>query len=201
VLSQIEWSGDLDEGERLLGDIRERLRPAASVLDRVPFLVIQTAIDQMFAAGNYSYGKNGFAQDISDDLIDVLVAHAGEIESPLDQIEVLSMGGAIARVDSDATAYPFRDARWLINIAAVWPTAGRSDYEIRWVRNGFAAAEPHLSDGAYVNFMGPEEDAAAALAYGSTLKRLQAVKATYDPENLFRLNQNVLPAASGRSDE
>jgi FAD/FMN-containing dehydrogenase len=95
---------------------------------------------------------------------------------------------------ADATAFPFRDARWLINVPATWREAADDEREIAWARETYAAIEPFLSEGKYVNFMGDDEDDAAAGAYGRTFERLQEVKAEYDPENVFRLNQNIVPA-------
>ena len=104
------------------------------------------------------------------------------------------MGGAIRRVEDDATAFAHRGARWLVNVPGQWSDPADTESEIAWVRETFAALEPHLTGGAYSNFMEGDELEAAGVAYGTTLGRLREVKATYDPENLFRLNQNVLPA-------
>lgn len=105
------------------------------------------------------------------------------------------MGGAIARVPADATAFPHRQARWLINIPAMWESAdeGEAQAEIGWARRTFAALAPHLMDGRYVNFMDADEEPASTGAYGSTERRLREVKRAWDPNNVFRLNQNIRP--------
>jgi FAD/FMN-containing dehydrogenase len=97
-------------------------------------------------------------------------------------------------VAPDATAFPFRTARWLINVPASWHDAADDESEIAWARGTYAAIRPYLSEGSYVNFMGDDEDDTAATAYGRTMERLQRIKAIYDPENTFRLNQNIKPA-------
>jgi hypothetical protein len=125
-------------------------------------------------------------------LIDALIERGAAIESPITQIEVLAMGGAIARVAPDATAFPYRAVRWLVNIPASWRDAADDDREIAWARGTYAAVQPHLSGGAYANFMGVDDEDADA--YVGTLARLAEVKAVYDPENVFRLNQNIQPA-------
>jgi len=112
------------------------------------------------------------------------------------QVELLALGGAIARVEADATAFPFRNARWLINIPATWRAAADDEREIGWTRATYADIRPHLSEGGYVNFMGDDEDDDTAAAYGRTIERLQRIKAVYDPANVFRLNQNIEPAAA-----
>jgi FAD/FMN-containing dehydrogenase len=196
IMSLVEWSGDREEGRAVLGAIREELQPAASDLAIVPFLTIQTITDEIFAHGFRTYIKAGFVDDLPDALVDALLERAESIESPISQVELLAMGGAISRVAPDATAFPFRGARWLINIPATWSDAADDEREIAWARSTYAAVKPFLSEGNYVNFMGDDEDDTAAGAYGATLVRLQQVKAAYDPDNVFHLNQNVTPAVT-----
>ena len=194
IMSLVEWSGDPEEGRPVLAKIREKLQPAASDLAVVPFLFMQTITDDLFAHGLRTYIKAGFADDLPDGLIDVLLERAASIQSPISQVELLALGGAIARVDASATAFPFRHARWLINIPATWRDAAEDEREIAWARGTHAAVKPYLSEGTYVNFMGDDEDDTAAGAYGRTMERLRQIKAVYDPDNVFRLNQNIQPA-------
>jgi len=194
IMSLVEWSGDAGEGQAMLARIRDELRPAASDLSVVPFLFMQTVTDDLFAHGLRTYIKAGFADDLPDGLVDALLERAALIQSPISQVELLALGGAIARVAPEATAFPFRQARWLINIPATWRDAGDDEREIAWARATHAAVKPYLSEGTYVNFMGDDEDDPAAGAYGRTLERLRRIKAVYDPDNLFRLNQNIQPA-------
>ncbi len=129
--------------------------------------------DDLFAHGLRTYIKAGFAADLPGGLTDALLGRAAEIRSPISQIELLALGGAIARVDPAATAFPFRQARWLINIPATWRDAADDDREIAWARASYAAVKPFLAEGTYVNFMGDDEDEGAAGAYGRTIERLQ----------------------------
>jgi FAD/FMN-containing dehydrogenase len=193
IMSLVEWSGDPEAGRARLAEIRDDLAPAASDLSVVPFLFMQTVTDDLFAHGLRTYIKAGFANDIPDALIDVLLDRATLLESPISQVELLALGGAISRVSPDATAFPFRNAGWLINIPATWRDPADDEREIAWARATYAAIHPHLSEGSYVNFMGDDEDDTAAAAYGRTIERLQQVKALYDPDNTFRLNQNIKP--------
>ena len=98
--------------------------------------------------------------------------------------------------EADATAFPFRQPRWLVNIPATWRDADDDESETAWARATYAAVRPYLSEGGYVNFMGDDEDDDTAAAYGRTIERLQRIKAVYDPDNVFRLNQNIRPAAA-----
>ena len=193
VMSVIEWSGDPDVGVSMLSELRDELAPMAGSVDVLPFEWLQTAGDVEFGHGLHSYVKATFASGLSDKLVDVLVERGKLLRSPLTQVELLSMGGAINRVARDATAFPYRDARWLFNVPASWVDPVDSDYEIAWVRDTFAAIQPFSTGGAYSNFMDGDETSSDQVAYGSTLQRLQAIKAVYDPENVFRLNQNIAP--------
>ena len=195
IMSLVEWSGDPEEGRAVLAKIGDELQPAASDLSVVPFLVMQTITDDLFGHGLRTYIKAGFAADLTDGLIDALLDRAALLRSPISQVELLALGGAIARISPAATAFPFRQARWLINIPATWRDAADDEHEIGWARATYAAIRAYLSEGSYVNFMGDDEDGAAA-AYGHTIERLQQIKAVYDPDNVFRLNQNIEPAAS-----
>jgi FAD/FMN-containing dehydrogenase len=194
VMSVIEWSGDLEVGLPVLEELHRQLAAPAGSLDVVPFRDIQRAGDTEFGEGLLTYVKATFGSALTPALIDVLVERGRLLHSPLTQVEILSMGGAIADVAPDATAFPYRDASWLLNVPASWTTPAETEYEIAWVRETFAAITPHASGGAYSNFMEGDEVANDEVAYGSTLHRLQEIKAVYDPENVFRLNQNVLPA-------
>jgi FAD/FMN-containing dehydrogenase len=195
IVSAIEWSGRPDDGHELLGGIRASLPPGPSSLATIPFLAAQSAGDEIFAAGKLTYIKAGFVDRLSDGLIDALIEAAAGIGSPFSQIEVLAVGGAISRVEPEATAFPHRDAAWLINVPATWESPTDSDAEVAWARQSYARIRQHLSPGTYVNFMDEDENAGADSAYGRTLERLQAVKAIYDPDNVFRPNQNIQPVA------
>jgi FAD/FMN-containing dehydrogenase len=195
LMSLIEWSGDVREGMEYLAPLLEELQPAAGELAVVPFLEIQTAGDEVFAHGKNSYIKATFADDLTDELLDALLPSGEEIGAELSQVEILSMGGAISRVPAEATAFPHRDVKWLINIPATWESADDTDAEIDWVRRTYAAIQPHATGGAYVNFM--DADELAATGYGETMARLGEVKGRYDPENVFRLNQNIEPVVPG----
>ncbi|HUA72719.1 MAG TPA: FAD-binding oxidoreductase [Solirubrobacteraceae bacterium] len=195
VMSLIEWSGDIDEGHELLREIERALDPPAGELATVPYLAIQSITDELLAPGTlHAYLKAGFAPELTDEMIDTLIDRGERVGSRLSVIEVLALGGAIRDVPGDATAFPHRDAKWLINIAGQWGDPGATEDEIAWVRGTYAALEPHLTGGAYSNFMEDDDAEAATVAYGSTLVRLREIKATYDPDNVFRLNQNIEPA-------
>ncbi len=195
IMSLIEWSGECNAGHELLARIRDELAAPGASIDGVPYLTMQTLTDELLAPGTLrAYVKAGFATELTPNLIDTLRNHAARVGSDMSVIEVLAMGGAIADVPSEMTAFPHRNARWLINVPAQWQQATETEREIAWCRDTFAAIEPHLSGGAYSNFMQDDEPDAPSAAYGQMQERLAKIKATYDPENVLRLNQNIRPA-------
>ncbi|MBS1843697.1 MAG: FAD-binding oxidoreductase [Actinobacteria bacterium] len=199
VVSLIEWSGaDLDEGRRVLAGIAERLAASVTSIEQVPFLKMQTAGDELFGHGKRSYVKAGYLAALSPEAIEALIEVASDVSSEFSQVEVLGVGGAITRVDAEATAFPHREAAWLINIPASWVDASEDEREIEWARAVYRAIEPLMTGGAYANFMGDDEDDGAATAYGPALDRLRRVKSAWDPDNVFRLNQNILPINEGK---
>ena len=134
IMSLVEWSGDAGRAGPCWPRSGDELEPAASDLSVVPFLVMQTITDELFAHGLRTYIKAGFAADLTDGLIDALIGRAALLRSPVSQVELLALGGAIARVEADATAFPFREPRWLINIPATWRDAADDESEIDWAR-------------------------------------------------------------------
>jgi FAD/FMN-containing dehydrogenase len=194
IMSLIEWSGEPAAGHEVLREIQRELDAPAGELTDIPYLAIQSVTDELLAPGTlHAYVKAGFAAELTEDFIDALIECGSRVGSPMSVIEVLSMGGAIGRVPVDATAFPHRDARWLINVPGQWVDPAHTAAEVAWVRDTYAALRPFLSDGVYSNFMEDDDDDPAGAAYGATLTRLAQIKARYDPENVFRLNQNIAP--------
>lgn len=194
IMCLIEWSGESGGGHELLTTIQEELDAPAGDLSDVPYLAIQQVTDQLLAPGTlHAYVKAGFAGTLTGAFVEALIDCGSRVQSPLSVIEVLSMGGAIRDVPDADAAFPHRDARWLINVPAQWSDPACTAAEVAWVRETYAVLQPFLSGGAYSNFMEDDETDAAGTAYGDTLARLSRIKAEYDPDNVFRLNQNILP--------
>jgi hypothetical protein len=195
IMSLIEWSGEREAGHRLLASIRDRLDAPGASIEDVPYLRMQKLTDELLAPGTLrAYVKAGFSAELNADFMEILGKRAALIGSDMSVIEVLSLGGAINDTQNDATAFAHRDASWLINVPAQWRDPAETQREIAWCRETFSAIEPHLSGGAYSNFMEGDEHDAAQSAYGPMQERLASVKASYDPENVLRLNHNVRPA-------
>jgi FAD/FMN-containing dehydrogenase len=189
------YTGPIDEGERVIAPIRRFKSPALDLVSPKPYVAFQTMFDAAVPHGLHYYWKSHKLPPLTDDIINVIADQASAITSPLTSIPIFTQGGAVARVATDATAYPHRDAVHDINIVAAWqPDDPEPDRHIAWVRQFFAALEPH-SRGVYVNFT--SDDASERVrdaAYGTLAwDRLVALKNKHDPTNFFRLNANIPP--------
>jgi FAD/FMN-containing dehydrogenase len=149
--------------------------------------------DPSFPAGRWYYFKSCDVPELSDEIIDITVEHSLQISSPLTAFPIWQMGGAMSRVGDDETAFNGRSAGFTFNIGASTETSARFAEEREWVRDFWSALQP-WHQGVYVNFLGDEGAERVQQSYGSEkYDRLQALKRKYDPDNFFRLNQNISP--------
>jgi len=188
------WCGDLDSGQEVLTSLRA-LSPAVDLFGPMPYPALQGMLDAGAPQGLRSYFRSGYANELSSALIDVVVDHGARMPSPMSALHLHQMGGAVARVAPDATAFGGRDAAFTYNLVSTWVDPSDDAVNIE-ANRAFAAALAPLSTGAvYVNFLGDEGTDRIRAAYGGeTYDRLARLKREYDPQNLFRLNQNVPPA-------
>jgi FAD/FMN-containing dehydrogenase len=188
--------GDAADAARALAPFRALGRPIADVVGPAPFVAWQQALDPLLTAGRRNYWKSHNFADLGDAAIDAVVDFAGRLPSPECEVLVAQMGGAVNRVPADATAYPHRDAGFIVNLHTRWGDAAQDAECIAWARGLFDALAPHATGGVYVNFMpGDEARRVSGGAYGPNYERLARLKARLDPTNLFRANQNIAPAA------
>ena len=191
------YAGSPDEGRDLAAPLRKLGTPITDLLGPMPYTMMQSLLDGLFTPGARNYFKSGYLGGLSDEAIDTLVRFHGPSISPSSEIHVHHLGGAVARVPDDATAFGDRAAPYLLNVVARWTDPSTDDAQIAWARDLYAAAEPFLTGGTYVNFLSASDDRVAA-AYGrDKYERLARLKETWDPTNAFRLNQNVKPAGLG----
>ncbi len=190
------YSGDPTKGQHAMAPLRALGKPIADVIAPHPFLAWQTILDPLLAPGMRNYWKSHSFTTISDGAIDALIDFALKLPSPECEIAFAQLGGAINRVPAGATAYPHRDLQYVVNIHTRWSNAADDQACIAWARGLFDALTPHATGGVYVNFM-PEDEAqrVRAGAYGVNYERLARLKAKFDPDNLFRMNQNIRPGA------
>jgi FAD/FMN-containing dehydrogenase len=188
-------AGPADAAERALRPLREIAPPVADLFGPMPYVAMQGLVDPLWGPGAHSYMKAGFMRGLDDATIDTLVAHHASVTSPKTEIHVHQVGGVVASVPRDATAFAERDAPFLLNIIASTFTADGFDDAVSWAQATHAALAPALTGGAYVNFLSGEGEERVRAAFGpDTYRRLVALKDEYDPANVFRLNQNVAPS-------
>ena len=190
------WCGDLELGEHAVQPLRELETPLVDLLGPRPFVELQSLNNPAVPHGWHYYWKSIETPPFDDAIIDTLVDHTARITSPRSYTIIFQLGGALARVAEDATAYPQRDAAFNVNINAAWLEGdSRADEHVRWTRDFYTAVEPHAGGRVYVNFLGDEGQDRVRAAYGEAkYARLAALKRTWDPTNVFRLNQNIAPA-------
>ena len=191
--------GDGEQAERALAPMRTFGRPLLDMVGPRPYTTVQSMFDAGLPHGWHYYWKSAEIAPLEDPVIDTLVDHTSWIGSPWSFTIMFQLGGAVADVDEDATAYSNRRAAHNVNINGVWlPHQEIGDQETEWTRAFFAAVEPHQT-GVYLNFLDrdDQEDRVRA-AYGDdTYRRLSAVKGEYDPDGVFGLNQKD-PASRSR---
>jgi FAD/FMN-containing dehydrogenase len=186
------YAGDPGEGARLLDPLKAAVgEPLLDGLGPLTYIEQQSRMDAGYPRGEYHYWRSCFLDDLTDEVIDVLVEQASDIQAPPAlELIVEHLGGAIAGGDG---AFAHREASYDVLIAANWTDPTDQDRCVAWARATAAALEPH-SRGGYVNYEPDAGGAHVPAAFGDRLARLAAVKARYDPDNVFTLNQNVAPA-------
>jgi FAD/FMN-containing dehydrogenase len=187
------WAGALEEGERVLRPLRRFGAPVLDVCVPKPYVEHQAMFDPSFQAGWWYYMRSCDVAELNDDVIDITVEHSLRIESPLTSFPIWQRGGASARVDEDETAVGGRAVGHTFNITSATATEDGFDAERQWVRGFWEALAPYHTS-VYVNFLMDEGEGRVRDAYApGTYDRLLALKRRYDPENVFRLNQNIAP--------
>jgi FAD/FMN-containing dehydrogenase len=189
------WAGPLEDGERMFEPVRALGDVAVDLLGPIPYVGLQQLIDPLWGKGARNHMKAGYLSGLEDEAIDRLVAGYERKPSPQCELHVHMMGGAAARVPADASAFPHRDAPFVLNLISRWTDPAADAENLAWGRETYASVQEHTTGGAYINFLDDEGAGRVRDAYGpGTWERLQAVKAAYDPDNAFHRNQNVTPA-------
>jgi FAD/FMN-containing dehydrogenase len=193
------YNGSIEEGARVLEPARRFGAPVADLIQPMPYVARQTMLDEGMANhGIQRYWKSGYARELSDELLEGLVSGAMEFPTPMTAIAIFNLHGAVARVPFDATAFASRERLWDVNAIAQWVDPAATDSSIAWTRRVWSSLEPHTIGTSYVNHIASDDRPERVRAsYGGNYPRLVALKNTYDPTNLFRLNPNVRPSAQG----
>lgn len=187
------YAGSVEDGARVLQPLKDFRSPVVDTCRAKPYLEHQKSFDPSFKHGRWYYVRSCDVDTLSDDVIDTMAEFGSRIESPITSIALWQMGGAIARVGENETAFHGRQAGFTFNINGNSETSDGFEAERTWARTYWSALAPHHTS-VYVNFLMEEGEERIRAAYGEEkYDRLKALKRQYDPENVFRLNQNIAP--------
>jgi FAD/FMN-containing dehydrogenase len=190
------WAGEPDEGAKALEGLRDLATPVAEMVGSMPYPALNSAFDALVPPGLQHYWKANFVRDLTDDAIDAHLVHGPKLPAVNSTVHIYPIDGACHRVQPDATAFAYRDANFATVIAGMWPDAAENEQNITWVRDYYEATAPHSEEGGYVNFMAEDDQSRIKANYRQNYDRLVQVKRVYDPQNLFRFNQNIDPDGS-----
>jgi hypothetical protein len=189
----VSYTGDPAEGEEALAPVVQFGPPAIAMVAQIPYVGLQQLIEPGNPEGMRNYWTSDFV-DLPDEACEVFARYGNARPSPLCQALMIPGGGAIARVPDDAMAFGQRRAPFNIHILSMWADPAQDDACIAFTREFGAAMKPWVRGGAYLNFIGDEGTDRVREAFGpEKFARLQALKAQWDPTNMFHLNQNVPP--------
>jgi hypothetical protein len=189
--------GRMADADAALKPIKSFGTPAMDVVGPIPYADLNAMLDASYPRGARNYWKSHFVEDLSDAAIDTIVERFMRVPSPMGQILIEHFHGAAARVASTATAYALRASGFNVLVLSQWTAPGDDSACTAWARETYAALAPFGGPSRYLNYLDQDDagDAALAAAYGPNVRRLQSIKAKYDPDNVFHLNVNVAPRA------
>jgi len=197
IVCGVVWCSteDINRTNELLKPTASWPKPLLSGVGPMPLPVLQSLFDGLYPPGLQWYWKADFVDHLSDEAVARHVKFGAKLPSMFCTMHLYPINGAVHRVASSATAFSYRSAKWAEVIVGVDPDPANKDKISDWARSYWDAVHPYSAPGAYVNFMMEEGSARVEATYGANFRRLQQVKAKYDPANLFRVNQNIPPAA------
>jgi FAD/FMN-containing dehydrogenase len=190
------YNGPEADGKKALAPLLNALPPPAlNWMSMMPFPALQSMFDGLYPKGMQWYWRGDFVKTLSDAAIDAHLQEAAKTPSELSLMHLYPTDGAVHRIGKQETAWSARDANWSMVIAGIDPNPQKAGAVTRWTKDYWAAVHPHDLAGGYSNFMMDDEGESRVKAtYGENYPRLAALKAKYDPANLFRINQNIRPA-------
>ncbi|HMC03379.1 MAG TPA: BBE domain-containing protein, partial [Cellulomonadaceae bacterium] len=189
------WNGPADEAERVLKPLRDVAEVKASHVGPVPYPALNSAFDGLVPKGLQHYWKADFVTELTDDAIAAHIEDGQKTPVLNSTMHLYPVNGAVHRVGPEDTAFAHRDMKLAAVIAGMWPDPADNEANTKWVKDYYAAIHPFSgSEGGYINFMAGDDADRVEANFGPNYRRLREVKATYDPDNLFHLNQNITPA-------
>jgi len=195
VVIAVLYSGDMAAGEHAIAPLRAIGTPIADVVSPHSYAGFQAAFDPLLTPGARNYWKTHDLAPMTDEALDLSIDAVRRLPGEQCEVFLAQLGGAVRNTAEDATAYSGRNADWVLNVHARWTDERQDERCIGWARRLFKDLAPHATGNAYVNFMTHEEGDRVQQAYGAHYPRLAALKRKYDPTNVLRTNQNIVPAA------
>ncbi len=190
------YAGPLDKAEEALRPLRTFGSPVADSVQPMAYVDVQSMFDAAFPPGRYNYWKSNFLRGLDDQAIDALVRFFAAVPSPHSALAFEPLGGAMGRVPVGHTAFPHRSAAFSLLIVGIWTDKATAAANIAWTREVWAAMQPFATEAVYVNYLDTDDTDRVQAAYEpGTFGRLQFLKRRYDPDNVFRVNQNIGPAS------
>jgi FAD/FMN-containing dehydrogenase len=190
----VSYLGPRNQAEKALAPLREFGPPAFAFLGEMPFPQLQSMFDGLVPPGLQNYWKADFVEDLSEPVIEAHLKHGPGIPTINSAMHIYPVSGAAHRVKSDETAFSYREANFTHVLVAIYPDPADTPKNVEWVRKYYEDLHAHSLGGAYVNFMMEEGQDRVKASYRHNYARLAALKKKYDPDNLFRINQNIKPA-------
>jgi FAD/FMN-containing dehydrogenase len=188
--------GQPEDGERAIQPIKGFGAPVMDALGPLPYCQMNTMLDAGYPRGALNYWKSAFLSGLSDEAIRTMIDCFAQCPAPMGQLLLEHFHGAVTRVGVTDTAFPHRAAGYNLLVLSQWADPKDNTACTAWGRDSYAAMQSFMGGGRYVNYLGDDEQGdVVAAAYGPNYRRLAAVKAQYDPENFFRMNQNIRPAS------
>jgi FAD/FMN-containing dehydrogenase len=192
------YAGPAENGERVVRQLRQFGRPLVDQISVRSYAEWQQSLDPAWEPGFANQWLGHYLPEFSEASARTILEHVANVSSPFTDVKLVTLGGAVARVGDDETAFSYRTSKYALAIQTRWPDGDPSARHLAWSHAFFEAMKAHASGKVYVNFMADEGAERVMDAYQPhTFKRLQAIKEAYDPHNRFRMNQNIRPASSG----
>jgi hypothetical protein len=189
------YAGSHDRADKVFAPVKAVGLPALYGIREIPLPALQSVSDHLYPPGHYWYWCADFVNELSDEAIALHCEHGARLPTRQSTMHLYPVNGKAREVGKDDTAFSYRDANWASVIVGVDPDPANRDRITKWTKAYFDALHPFSAGGAYVNFMMDEGQERVQATYRSNYARLAAIKRKYDPDNLFRVNQNIRPAA------
>ena len=188
------YTGPMEKADEVFKPIRNFKTPALDFAGPIPFPALQSMFDGLYPPGLQWYWKADFVNELSNEAVDLHIQHGMKLPTMHSSMHLYPINGAASLVAKDSTAWNFRDATWAEVIVGVDPDPAKRDVITKWAKDYWNALHPYSAGGAYINFMMDEGETGIKTSYADNYDKLVRVKTKYDPDNLFRVNQNIKPA-------